>query len=153
MDLKSDLSCESENTGQFLYDIEDKYVPKVGMLFESLEAARIFYRNYAKRASFSTKIRNTNKSKKSNEILNQLLSCNREGKRRSELAVSEKTNSIFAPNCPARVYVHHLKIIGLWEISKVVLGHSHPSCPNQAELFPQYRELSMHVRRTIEIND
>ncbi|MED6128226.1 hypothetical protein PIB30_095547, partial [Stylosanthes scabra] len=130
----------------FLCDVDDKYVPKVGMLFESLEAARIFYRDYAKRAGFSTKIRNTNKSKKSNEILNQLLSCNREGKRRSELAVSEKTNPIFAPNCPARVYVHHLKIIRLWEISKVVLGHSYSCCPSQAELFPQYRELSMYVR-------
>ncbi|MED6208716.1 hypothetical protein PIB30_047881 [Stylosanthes scabra] len=88
VDLESDLSCESKNTGQFLCDVDDKYVPKVGMLFESLEAARIFYRNYAKRVGFSTKIRNTNKSKKSNEILNQHLSCNRERKRRSELAVS-----------------------------------------------------------------
>ncbi|MED6202352.1 hypothetical protein PIB30_104495, partial [Stylosanthes scabra] len=120
----------------FLCVVDDKYVPKVGMLFESLEAARIFYRDYAKRAGFSTKIKNTNKSKKSNEILNQLLSCNREGKRRSELAVSEKTNPIFAANSPARVYVHHLKIIGLWEISKVALGHSHPCCPSQVELFP-----------------
>ncbi|MED6209078.1 hypothetical protein PIB30_051203 [Stylosanthes scabra] len=54
----------------FLCDVDDEYVPKVGMLFESLEAARIFYRDYAKHAGFSTKIRNTNKSKKSNEILN-----------------------------------------------------------------------------------
>ncbi|MED6203250.1 hypothetical protein PIB30_113661, partial [Stylosanthes scabra] len=123
------------------------------MLFQSLEEARNFYRDYAKHAGFAIKIRNTNKSKKSNEILNQLISCNREGKRRSDVPVSEKTNSVYAANCPARVYVHHLRIIGLWEISKVVLGHSHPCCPNHAAMFPQYRELSMHVRRTIQIND
>ncbi|MED6135166.1 hypothetical protein PIB30_043698 [Stylosanthes scabra] len=107
MDSVSDNSCDLSITKQFFCD--EQYVPKVGMFFESLEKARDFYKDYAKRAGFAIKIRNTNKSKKSNEILNQLLSCNREGKRRSDLPVSEKTNPVYAVNCPARVYVHHMK--------------------------------------------
>ncbi|MED6106272.1 hypothetical protein PIB30_003231, partial [Stylosanthes scabra] len=81
-------------SAQFSCDVDEMYVPKVDMFFESLEKARDFYKDYAKRAGFAIKIRNTNKSKKSNEILNQLLSCNREGKRRSDLLVSEKTNAV-----------------------------------------------------------
>ncbi|MED6152152.1 hypothetical protein PIB30_089184 [Stylosanthes scabra] len=138
VELSSDHSCESNNTEEFSCDVDEQYVLKVGMLFQSLEEARNFYRDYAKLAGFAIRIRNTNKSNKSNEILNQLLSCNREGKRRSDVPVSEKTNAVYAANCPARVHVHHLKIIGLWEISKVVLGHSHACCPNHASMFPQY---------------
>ncbi|MED6178020.1 hypothetical protein PIB30_103784, partial [Stylosanthes scabra] len=89
------------------------YVPKVGMLFPSLEEARKFYADYARR----------------------------------------RTNAVYAANCPARMYVHHLNMIDSWEISKVVLEHSHPCCPIQAEMFPQYHLMSMKVRRTIEIND
>ncbi|MED6147297.1 hypothetical protein PIB30_042904 [Stylosanthes scabra] len=247
LEADSDRSRESDNTKQFSCDVDDQYVPKIGMLFGSLEEARKFYADYARRVGFSTKIRNTNRSKKSNQILNQLLSCNREGKRRSDVPVSEKTNAIYAANCPARInptlyvgrvasyvgtkhqssqfnreptytptsyvrgwrpsshlrqrphvirgvetlyvepgrsllsfiprgndthftvvllvrvdalaeirayqYVHHLNMIDSWEISKVVLEHSHHCCPIQAEMFPQYRLKSMQVRPTIEIHD
>ncbi|MED6179607.1 hypothetical protein PIB30_002431 [Stylosanthes scabra] len=153
LEVDSDRSHESENTEQFSCDVDDQYVPKVEMVFGSLEEARDFYRDYAKCVGFAKKIRNTNRSKKSNEILNQLLSCNREGKRRSNEPVSERTKAIYPSNCPARMYVHFLKMIDSWEISKVVLEHSHPCCPIQAEMFPQHRQISMHVCRTIEIND
>ncbi|RYQ83107.1 hypothetical protein Ahy_B10g101723 isoform A [Arachis hypogaea] len=43
--------------------------------------------------------------------------------------------------------------IGIWIISKIVLHHSHPCCPNQAEMLKQHRELSMFVRHTIENNE
>ncbi|MED6115349.1 hypothetical protein PIB30_089608 [Stylosanthes scabra] len=103
IEVDSDRSHESENTEQFSCDVDDQYVPKVGMLFGLLEEARDFYRDYAKCAEFATKIRNTNKSKKSNEILNQLLSCNREGKRRFDVPVSERTKAIYPSNCPAGI--------------------------------------------------
>ncbi|RYR71071.1 hypothetical protein Ahy_A02g005367 [Arachis hypogaea] len=37
--------------------------------------------------------------------------------------------------------------VGVWIILNVVLHHSHPYCPNQAEILKQYRKLSMYVRR------
>ncbi|RYQ83514.1 hypothetical protein Ahy_B10g102223 [Arachis hypogaea] len=39
------------------------------------------------------------------------------------------------------------------DYSKVVLHHSHPCCPDQAQMLKQHRELSMSVRRTIENNE
>ncbi|RYR79527.1 hypothetical protein Ahy_A01g004336 [Arachis hypogaea] len=131
--------------------VDDELVPKVGMTFTTLEDAGKFYRNYAKAAGFSTRVRCTNR--KGNEIKNQLITCSREGKWKSKISPTEKTNPTASLNCPARIYIHTLKDVGAWIISKVVLDHSHPCCPSKAEMLKQHRELSMSIRRTIENND
>ncbi|RYR68874.1 hypothetical protein Ahy_A03g015368 [Arachis hypogaea] len=41
--------------------VDDQFVPKVGITFTTLEDARKFYRNYAKAAGFSTRVRSTNR--------------------------------------------------------------------------------------------
>ncbi|RYQ99627.1 hypothetical protein Ahy_B07g087588 isoform A [Arachis hypogaea] len=130
--------------------VDDELVPKVGMTFTTLEDAEKFYRNYAKAAGFSTRVRCTNR--KGNEIKNQLITCSREGKWKSKISPTEKTNPTAGLNCPARIYIHTLKDVGAWIISKVVLDHSHPCCPSKAEMLKQHRELSMSIRRTIENN-
>ncbi|RYQ82900.1 hypothetical protein Ahy_B10g101484 [Arachis hypogaea] len=43
--------------------------------------------------------------------------------------------------------------VGVWIISKAVLHHSHPYCPDQAQMLKQHKELSISVRRTIENNE
>ncbi|RYR07748.1 hypothetical protein Ahy_B05g075171 [Arachis hypogaea] len=121
------------------------------MTFKTLEDAAKFYKNYSKAAGFSTRVRSTNK--KENEIKNQLITCSREGKWKSKISPTEKTNPIAGLNCPAIIYIHTLKDVGAWIISKVVLHHSYPCCPTQAEMLKQHRELSMSVRRTIENNE
>ncbi|RYR22181.1 hypothetical protein Ahy_B03g067464 [Arachis hypogaea] len=131
--------------------VDDELVPKVGMTFTTLEDAEKFYRNYAKAAGFSTRVRCTNR--KGNEIKNQLITCSREGKWKSKISPTEKTNPTAGLNCPARIYIHTLKDVGAWIISKVVLDHSYPCCPSKAEMLKQHRELSMSIRRTIENNE
>ncbi|RYR12214.1 hypothetical protein Ahy_B04g069747 [Arachis hypogaea] len=131
--------------------VDDQFIPKVGMTFTTLEDAGKFYRNYAKAAGFSTRVRSTNR--KENEIKNQLITCSREGKWKSKISPTEKTNPTAGLNCPARIYIHTLKDVGAWIISKVVLDHSHPCCPSKAEMLKQHRELSMSIRRTIENNE
>ncbi|RYR31198.1 hypothetical protein Ahy_B01g055992 [Arachis hypogaea] len=121
------------------------------MPFNILEDAPKFYKDYAKVAGFSTRVWSTNK--KENEIKNQLIRCSREGKWKSKISPTKKTNPTAGLNCPARIYIHTLKDVGAWIISKVVFHHSHPCCPTQAEMLKQHRELSMSVRRTIENNE
>ncbi|RYR14768.1 hypothetical protein Ahy_B04g071458 [Arachis hypogaea] len=121
------------------------------MTFTTLKDAEKFYRNYAKAAGFSTRVWCTNR--KGNEIKNQLITCSREGKWKSKISPTEKTNPTAGLNCPARIYIHTLKDVGAWIISKVVLDHSHPCCPSKAEMLKQHRELSMSIRRTIENNE
>ncbi|RYR68272.1 hypothetical protein Ahy_A03g014762 [Arachis hypogaea] len=136
---------------QYLSIVDDQFVSKVGMTFTTLEDAGKFYRNYAKVAGFSTRVRSTNR--KENEIKNQLITCSREGKWNSKISPTKKTNSTAGLNCPARIYIHTLKDVGAWIISKIVLDHSHPCCPSKAEMLKQHRELSMSIRRTIENNE
>ncbi|RYR35977.1 hypothetical protein Ahy_A10g051051 [Arachis hypogaea] len=129
---------------------DDQFVPNVGMTFTTLEDAGKFYRNYAKAAGFSTRVRSINR--KRNKIKNQLITCSREGKWKSKISPTEKTNPTAGLNCPARIYIHTLKDVGAWIISKVVLDHLHPCCPSKAEMLKQHMELSMSIRRTIENN-
>ncbi|RYR15983.1 hypothetical protein Ahy_B04g072961 [Arachis hypogaea] len=98
---------ESNEVPEPLSVVDDQLVPKVGMTFTTLEDAGKFYRNYAKAAGFSTRVRSTNR--KGNEIKNQLITCSREGKWKSKISPTEKTNPTAGLNCPARIYIHTLK--------------------------------------------
>ncbi|RYR26297.1 hypothetical protein Ahy_B02g060517 [Arachis hypogaea] len=100
---------------------------------EILEEAEKFYKDYSKLVSFSMKIRNT--TQKGNEIKNKLITYSREGKWKSKISPTLKTNPSAGINCPARIYVHILKDVGLWIISKI--------CSNNTRF----------VRRTIENNE
>ncbi|RYR10246.1 hypothetical protein Ahy_B05g078720 [Arachis hypogaea] len=139
------------NQSEVDFEFESNEVPEVGMTFKTLEDAVKFYKDYSKAADFSRRVRSTNK--KRNEIKNQLITCSRERKWKSKISLTEKTNPSTGLNCPARIYIHILKDISVWIISKFVLHHSHPCCPNQAEMLKQHRELSMFVRRRIENNE
>ncbi|QHO40276.1 Protein FAR-RED ELONGATED HYPOCOTYL [Arachis hypogaea] len=131
-------------------NIED--VPKVGMCFGTIEDANQFYQNYAKRVGFVTKIRFTRRVGKDKVPKNQMITCNREGKRKSRVSPIEKTNSRTNYNCPARISIR-LNKEGLWIISKVCLDHSHPCDPEMAKLLTRNREMTMHMCRVIERND
>ncbi|RYR01173.1 hypothetical protein Ahy_B06g080033 [Arachis hypogaea] len=148
---KVDFEFESNEVPEPLCVVDDQFVPKVIMTFNTLEDATKFYTDYAKAAGFSIRVRTTNK--KGNKTKNQLITCSREGKWRSKISPTEKTNPTTGLNCLAQIYIHTLKDVSAWIISRVVLHHSHPYCPTQAEMLKQLRELSMSVHRTIENNE
>ncbi|MED6172205.1 hypothetical protein PIB30_047867 [Stylosanthes scabra] len=129
-----DAYDETEQTDEFLCDVEEEYIPKVGMTFQAVAEVGLLYKEYAKRAGFSTKIRNSNRCKETKEVINQLITCNREGKWTSEAPSVEKTNPTCGANCPTRIYAHAIKMTRMWHISKVVLHHSHPCFPKQAQM-------------------
>ncbi|MED6150369.1 hypothetical protein PIB30_071632 [Stylosanthes scabra] len=68
--LVSVSSSEADSTDQFLDEVDEEYIPKAGMTFATLEEAAVFYKEYAKRVGFSTKIRNINRCKETKEIKN-----------------------------------------------------------------------------------
>ncbi|RYQ85292.1 hypothetical protein Ahy_B10g104811 [Arachis hypogaea] len=122
------------------------------MCFGTIEDANQFYQNYAKRIGFVTKIRFTRRVGKDKVPKNQMITCNREGKRKSRVSPIEKTNPRNNYNCPARISIR-LNKEGLWIISKVCLDHSHPCDPEMAKLLTHNREMTMHMCRVIERND
>ncbi|MED6209039.1 hypothetical protein PIB30_050785 [Stylosanthes scabra] len=147
----SSNQCCNSKTDQFEEQLE--YVPKVVMTFLTCEAANNFYKEYAKRGGFATKIRNSNKNKKTGEIKNKLITCNREGKMTSHIPEAEKTNPMSPANYPARIYVYIQKSNQQFIISKVVLEHSHPCFPDLAGMLPQHMGLNMYVHHVIENNE
>ncbi|KAL4381362.1 hypothetical protein AHAS_Ahas04G0125900 [Arachis hypogaea] len=91
--------------------VDEKFVPKVEMIFKTLEEAGKFYKHYSKHANFSTKIRNTTRD--GEKIKNQLIVCTREGRWKSKISPTLKTNPSAGLNCLARIYVHIMKDVGL----------------------------------------
>ncbi|RYQ85928.1 hypothetical protein Ahy_B10g105572 isoform A [Arachis hypogaea] len=122
------------------------------MCFGTLDDANQFYQNYAKRVGFVIKIRFTRRVGKDKVPKNQMITCNREGKRKSRVSPIEKTNSRTNYNFPARISIR-LNKEGLWVISKVCLDHSHPCDPEMAKLLTPNREMNMYMCRVIERND
>ncbi|XP_015960489.1 protein FAR1-RELATED SEQUENCE 5-like [Arachis duranensis] len=122
------------------------------MCFGTIEDANQFYQNYAKRVGFVTKIRFTRRVGKNKVPKNQMITCNRKGKRKSRVSPIEKTNPRTNCNCPARISIR-LNKEGLWIILKVCLDHSHLCDPEMAKLLTRNREMSMHMCRVIERND
>ncbi|MED6139061.1 hypothetical protein PIB30_080316 [Stylosanthes scabra] len=107
LDLNSDCQSEQLNEQyQFLCNVDEEYVPRVGMTSVTCEEANYFYKKYAKRARFAFKIRNSQRNKEISAIKNLLFTCTREGKRTSDIPEAEKTNLMSPANCPARIYVH-----------------------------------------------
>ncbi|RYR29910.1 hypothetical protein Ahy_B01g054554 [Arachis hypogaea] len=150
-DYSSETHQFDEFTVQTSCVVDEGFVPKVGIIFETPEEATKFYKNYSKLSGFSTKIRNTTRD--GDKINNQLIVCTREGRWKSKISPTLKTNPSAGLNCPARIYVHIMKNVGVWTISKVALNHSHPCCPDQVKMLKQHRELRMFVRRTIETHE
>ncbi|RYQ97900.1 hypothetical protein Ahy_B08g093976 [Arachis hypogaea] len=123
----SNSAIETECTTEVIIypTIYDEEIPKVGMLFGTIEEARQFYYNYANKVGFEPHIRNTNFDKNGKTPINQSIQCNRDGYR-------TKKNPI---------------------PSNVELAHTHRCDPILSWMFKKNRELTMHVKDVIERND
>ncbi|RYR69205.1 hypothetical protein Ahy_A03g015740 isoform A [Arachis hypogaea] len=87
-----DFETESNEVSETFCGVDDQFVSKVGLTFNTLEDDAKFYKDYSNRGKIEIKISPT-----------------------------EKTNPSAGLNCPARIYIHVLKDVGVWIISKVVL--------------------------------
>ncbi|RYR56580.1 hypothetical protein Ahy_A05g022269 isoform B [Arachis hypogaea] len=121
-----DYSSKTNQVDKTICVVDEQFIPKVGMNFKTLEEGEKFYKKYSKLTSFSTKIRNT--TQKRDEIKNQLIVYSREGRWKSNISPTLKTNPSVGINYQARIYVHILKDVGLWTIFNVVLNHSYTCC-------------------------
>ncbi|RYR56886.1 hypothetical protein Ahy_A05g022614 [Arachis hypogaea] len=151
----SNSATETECTTEVIIHptISDEEIPKVGMLFGTLEEARQFYYNYANKVGFEPHIRNTNFDKNGRTPINQSIQCNRDGYRTKKNLVTQRSNTVSSVHCKARIYVKLDKELGKWRLSKIELAHTHRCDPSLSWMFKKNRELSMHVKDVIERND
>ncbi|XP_059654499.1 protein FAR1-RELATED SEQUENCE 7-like isoform X2 [Cornus florida] len=111
-----------------LHEFDTYQEPYVGMLFESDEAAKAFYDEYARRVGFLTRIVSSRKSERDGSVISRRLACNKEGYNinsqktgRSRIRKRESKRE----GCMAMILVKREKP-GTWLVTKFVREHNHP---------------------------
>ncbi|XP_015955918.1 protein FAR1-RELATED SEQUENCE 6-like [Arachis duranensis] len=123
------------------------------MRFEHLKLAQDFYASYAKKVGFISKIRAINFDRMTKQLINQSIYCNREGFRGSRVKAPTQKNTIAAVECRARIYAKFDRKKQDWILLKVKLNHSHLCSTKKVVHYHENRELTMHAKCIIKVND
>lgn len=102
--------------------------PSVGMEFDSEEAAKEFYDEYARRAGFIMRIDQCRRSEVDKRILSRRLSCNKQGyyvKVKDQNGPLRKHRTSTREGCKAMMLVKVNKS-GKWVVTRFVKDHTHP---------------------------
>ncbi|XP_073135772.1 putative protein FAR1-RELATED SEQUENCE 10 isoform X1 [Henckelia pumila] len=120
-------TCEADLSGE----------PYEGMIFDSEDAARMFYDEYAGRMGFFTRILSSRKSERDGSIISRGLGCrgNRDvqspGKRRG--------------GCTSMLIVKR-ENVGRWVVRKFVRDHNHPLVVSSPKKRPTFDEKDKKIQ-------
>ncbi|XP_050143597.1 protein FAR1-RELATED SEQUENCE 5-like [Malus sylvestris] len=95
--------------------------PYEGMLFESEEAAKVFYDDYARRVGFVTRVLSSRKSERDGSIISRGLGCRGVSENRRKVMQKECGEGEV---CPAMVLLKQ-EMPGRWVIKKFLGDHNH----------------------------
>ena len=100
---------------------------------------------------FGWKIRNSKKGD-NGEWNYLMLTCTREGSRVSKVPATLKTLPAQVAKCRASITASKASD-SLWSIKSVILDYSHDISPTKSRIYMINKNVSLHVKRTIELND
>ncbi|XP_025625194.1 protein FAR-RED IMPAIRED RESPONSE 1-like [Arachis hypogaea] len=103
-------------------------IPRVGMRFEHLKLAQDFYATYAKKVSFVS-------------------FCG------YRVQAPTRKNTVATVGCTTRIYAKFDREKQDWVLLKVDYRHSHPCSTKKVVHYHENRELTMHTKCMIEVND
>ena len=101
--------------------------PHEGMEFESEDAAKIFYDEYARRVGFVMRVMSCRRSERDGRILARRLGCNKEGhcvSIRGKFGPVRKPRPSTREGCKAMIHIKFDKS-GKWVITRFVKDHNH----------------------------
>lgn len=116
---RTELVAREENVNQD---------PYVGMEFDSEDAAKKFYEEYARHVGFIMRIDQCRRSEVDKRILSRRLSCNKQGyyiKSRDRFGPVRKPRSSTREGCNAMMLVKVNKS-GKWVVTRFEKEHTHP---------------------------
>lgn len=143
MDVDAGMETVQSSAEKISATCEERSIlePYVGMEFESEEASRDFYGEYARQEGFITRLDRCHRSEIDNRILSRRLSCNKQGfyvRARNGTRPVRKPQVSIREGCEAMMLVKVNKH-GKWVVTKFVKEHCHPL---QVSGFPSsYRTL------------
>ncbi|KDP45232.1 hypothetical protein JCGZ_15097 [Jatropha curcas] len=120
-----DISVEEKNVS---VEGDGVLEPYVGMEFDSEDAARKFYIEYARRIGFVVRIMQRRRSGIDGRTLARRLGCNKQGfspKHRSTIGPDKKPRSSAREGCKATILVKMEKS-GKWVVTRFEKDHNHP---------------------------
>ncbi|KAL3517896.1 hypothetical protein ACH5RR_020485 [Cinchona calisaya] len=120
-----DSSAERESGASEEIPLHEPYV---GMEFNSEDAAKEFYDEYARRIGFVMRIDQCRRSEVDKRILSRRLSCNKQGyyvKMKDQYGPVRKPRSSTREGCKAMMLVKVNKS-GKWVVTRFVKDHTHP---------------------------
>ncbi|XP_074336357.1 protein FAR1-RELATED SEQUENCE 5-like [Apium graveolens] len=152
-DVKDEKNVEKMNHG---FKRSNDVVPYVGKIFDILDDAEAFYRNYGRKEGFEIIIRNTHKRTNTNEPSYRLLICRKGGRVGATLLDFGKGKRVkeVIPrmNCGARMCVVHKVKMDKWQISSVDLEHNHKLVsPEKVQFFQRSLNIDPMTRSLIEL--
>ncbi|XP_021661261.1 protein FAR1-RELATED SEQUENCE 2 isoform X3 [Hevea brasiliensis] len=164
VDLDEGIEIAESSAGQELVLPENDSIvqggdsivePQEGMEFESEDAAKIFYDEYARQVGFVMRVMSCRRSERDGRILARRLGCNKEGycvSIRGKFGNVRKPRTSTREGCKAMIHVKFDKS-GKWIITKFVKEHNHPLvvAPREArqtmsEKDKKIQELTMELR-------
>ncbi|KAB2041152.1 hypothetical protein ES319_D02G128600v1 [Gossypium barbadense] len=126
--------------------------PHEGMEFESEDAAKIFYDEYARRVGFVMRVMSCRRSERDGRILARRLGCNKEGycvSIRGKFGPVRKPRPSTREGCKAMIHIKFNKS-GKWVITRFVKEHNHPLvvAPREARqtMDKKIQELTVELR-------
>ncbi|KAK4776661.1 hypothetical protein SAY86_005349 [Trapa natans] len=102
--------------------------PCEGMEFDSEDAAKIFYDEYARQVGFVMRVMSCRRSERDGKIIARRLGCNKEGYRvnkRDHGGAIRKPKPVTREGCKAMIYLKYSKL-GKWVVAKFEREHNHP---------------------------
>ncbi|KAL4587895.1 hypothetical protein LXL04_000771 [Taraxacum kok-saghyz] len=102
--------------------------PCVGMEFDSEDAAKKFYDEYARHTGFKMRIDQCRRSEIDKKVISRRLSCNKEGyytKSKNQFGQIRKQHTSSRQGCNAMMLVRVNKF-GKWIVTKFEKDHTHP---------------------------
>lgn len=121
-------AVESSSKQELLaYEGEAILEPCEGMEFESEDAAKIFYDDYARRLGFVMRVMSCRRSERDGRILARRLGCNKEGhcvSIRGKFGPVRKPRASTREGCKAMIHVKYDKS-DKWVITKFIKDHNH----------------------------
>ncbi|KAJ0624121.1 putative transcription factor FAR family [Helianthus annuus] len=119
--------------------------PCEGMLFESDEAARTFYDDYAGRVGFVTRVLSSRKSERDGTIISRGLGCRGDIENHKKETVTVKKKNKGRENCAAMILVKRQKP-GNWVVRKFIKEHNHPLRVSVLQRRPLFDEKDKRIQ-------
>ncbi|OIT31791.1 PREDICTED: protein FAR1-RELATED SEQUENCE 2-like [Nicotiana attenuata] len=137
---------ESSAVGQVSTSEADRtQEPYDGMTFDSEEAVRAYYDEYAGRAGFITRVLSSRKSERDGSIISRGLGCRGVPDNQRSGSFTNQKRDRRRDGCTAMILVKREKP-GMWVVRKFVRDHNHPLVISPSKRRPTFDEKDKRIQ-------